>query len=116
MHAMRSNKPTRTRSDCPNCSLDLAHKPSGSKPPYTRCPRCDVALVPVWWQRLLWAAVATAFSFLLPASIGIGGVLLLICAVVCWLPVFVITGIWIFRLMPAKYVAKNSFVTTLLRR
>jgi hypothetical protein len=60
--------------------------------------------------------MAMAFSILFPALMGIGGLMLLVIAVACLFPAFVITGNFLFRLMPARYVQKRSVVTTLFRK
>src|SRR5438067_240331 len=103
-------------SACPNCFRDLASKPIGSKPPHTFCSYCKVPPLPVWWQRVIWAIVATAFSFIIPFFLGIKGLALLFTALICWAPVFVLTGIWVFKIVPPKYARKTEAVMSLLHK
>ena len=103
-------------SACPNCSRDLGAKPFGSKPPYTYCPFCGVALSHVWWQRILVTALALILAFAFPACLGIRGLTLLFAALVCYFPALVLAMILIFKTIPPKYVRKGEAVTTLFQR
>ena len=110
-------KKRRAWSACPNCSVDLGSKPIGSRPPYSNCPSCGVPLIPIWWQRVVFAALGLILSFTIPASLGIGGIIpLLFAALLCIFPAAVLAYILVFKTIPIKYVRKSEAVMTLFQR
>ncbi len=103
-------------SECPNCTLDLGHKPVGDKPPYIHCPRCGVALVPIWWQRYLFAVIGVILSLLVPSALGIRDIMgLLLAGLVCVFPALVFAYILVFKMIPPKYERKDEVVTLFKR-
>ena len=104
------------RTACPNCSTELGASPVGSRVPYTECPFCRVPLTHAWWQRILVTLLALVLAFLIPASFGLRGILLLAGALICYFPALVIAMILFFKTIPAKYAMKGDSVTTLFRK
>ena len=103
-------------SSCPNCFRDLAAKPFRSKPPYTYCPFCGVALTHVWWQRIVCTVLVCVIASVVPAALGIRGLALLFAALVCFFPALVVAMILVFKTMPPKYARKSGAVMTLFNK
>jgi hypothetical protein len=99
-------------SACPNCLEDLGTKPVGHKPPHTYCPHCGVALVPIWWQRYLFATIGVILSLVFPAILGIRDIMgLLLAGLLCVYPAIIFAYILVFKMIPPKYVTKDEVLT-----
>ena len=78
---------------------------------------CGVELSPIWWQRYLFATIGLILSLVVPAALGIRGVVaLLFAAIICIFPTLVFAYILVFKTIPPKYVRKNEAVITLFQR
>lgn len=73
-------------------------------------------LIPVWWQRIVWVAVAAILTFTLPALLGMRGIALVIGGGLFVFPALGISYILVFMVIPLKYVLKREAVMTLFRR
>lgn len=114
-HNSVDNKGKSSWSACPSCSADLGARMK-TGPPYLECPFCGTPIMPVWWQRIPWVTLGFLLSFAVPALIGLGGLALLLSAVICLFPATVFAYIFVFSVMPPKYVRRQETFTSLFHR
>ena len=111
-HNSVDNKGKSSWSACSSCSADLGARMK-TGPPYLECPFCGTPIMPVWWQRIPWVTLGFLLSFAVPA---LGGLALLLSAVICLFPATVFAYIFVFSVMPPKYVRRQETFTSLFHR
>jgi len=110
----KAEQQKRTWSSCPNCSSDLKGYSEGSNLPIYKCPFCEVAIVPIWWQRYVFVALGLLLSFAAPFALGIRGIMqVLFIALLCIIPCIVAGYFLVFQIIPPRYEHNDTTVTTL---
>ena len=105
-------------SACPKCGVDLNPiRMERKRACLAECPYCYAQILPVWWQRFLWAGLSLFLSFGLTIKMMMPrwDVALLVGSFLSF-PVMFLAASLTFSIVPPKYVLRRPNTITLFQR